>query len=101
MEHFGAPWNQESPLANRFAEGKLCSGTATGIPAQAHPSVEAVTPLSARPHAFRRPSCDLFECLEKFDSMPEDVARGIFKQLAETVYHLHRQGIVHCDLKVR
>lgn len=49
---------------------------------------------------IRRASCDLFECLEAYERLPEETSRFVFKQLAETVCHLHRSGIIHCDLKV-
>lgn len=56
---------------------------------------------SARPAVVRRPSHDLFECIEqsKHKRLSEDQARYIFAQVVEAVYYLNSQGVTHCDIK--
>ena len=54
-----------------------------------------------RPNFSRRPSYDLFECIEqsKYKRLSESQARYIFAQVVEAVYYLDCQGITHCDIK--
>lgn len=54
-----------------------------------------------RPSFSRRPSYDLFECIEqsKHKRLSENNARYIFAQVVEAVYYLNSQGITHCDIK--
>ncbi|OCH95083.1 kinase-like protein [Obba rivulosa] len=54
-----------------------------------------------RPNFSRRPSYDLFECIEqsKHKRLSENQARYIFAQVVEAVYYLDNQGITHCDIK--
>jgi len=54
-----------------------------------------------RPNFSRRPSHDLFECIEqsKYKRLSENQARYIFAQVVEAVYYLDSQGITHCDIK--
>lgn len=56
---------------------------------------------SARPNFSRRPSYDLFECIEqsKHKRLSENNARYIFAQVVEAVHYLDSQGITHCDIK--
>ncbi|KAI0696731.1 kinase-like domain-containing protein [Cytidiella melzeri] len=56
---------------------------------------------SARPNFSRRPSYDLFECIEqsKHKRLSENNARYVFAQVVEAVYYLESQGITHCDIK--
>lgn len=60
-------------------------------------SASAVT----RPGVHRRPSYDLFECIEQseFKRLTVDQARYIFRQVVEAVYYLDSQGITHRDIK--
>ena len=55
----------------------------------------------ARPSFSRRPSYDLFECIEqsKHKRLSENNARYVFAQIVEAVYYLDSQGITHCDIK--
>lgn len=97
MEHFGSPWSLEVPS---LAEGQskdvsdLSKASNDSLPSTSHPMVSRPGP------PIRRASCDLFECLEAHERLPETTSRYVFKQLADAVCHLHRNGIVHCDLKV-
>jgi serine/threonine protein kinase len=96
MEYFGSPWSVEmaAPASRDVGHDKYQSQLIS-------PSLLlSVGSNQGRPTPVRRASCDFFECLEKHERLPEDTARYVFGQLAETVCHLHRKGIVHCDLKV-
>ncbi|EPQ57031.1 kinase-like protein, partial [Gloeophyllum trabeum ATCC 11539] len=57
--------------------------------------------LVVRPKFSRRPSHDLFECIEqsKHKRLSETQARYIFAQVVEAVWYLDRQGITHRDIK--
>ncbi|KAJ3118895.1 hypothetical protein HDU96_006546 [Phlyctochytrium bullatum] len=52
-----------------------------------------------RKRGSRRPSQDLFECIERNPRMPEDVARVIFAQIVDAVLYMHVKGYVHRDIK--
>ena len=53
------------------------------------------------PQFTRRPSHDLFECIEQTPDkrLSEDQARYIFGQVVEAAYYLDSQGITHRDIK--
>jgi serine/threonine protein kinase len=50
---------------------------------------------------LRRPSHDLFECIEqsKDKRLSESQARFVFAQIVEAVHYLNSQGVTHCDIK--
>jgi serine/threonine protein kinase len=54
-----------------------------------------------RPDFSRRPSHDLFECIEQSPQkrLSESQARYVFAQIVEAVAYLDAQGITHCDIK--
>jgi hypothetical protein len=54
-----------------------------------------------RPHFGRRPSHDLFECIEQSQHkrLPESHARHIFAQVIEAVAYLDAHGVTHRDIK--
>ncbi|KAH7923736.1 kinase-like protein [Leucogyrophana mollusca] len=64
---------------------------------KSHPSLE----LPARPYYSRRPSYDLFECIEqtKHKRLSEKLARYIMAQVVDAVYYLDSHGISHRDIK--
>lgn len=64
-------------------------------------SEETLLRPEPRPSFSRRPSYDLFECIEqsKHKRLSENQARYIFAQVVEAVYYLDSQGITHCDIK--
>jgi serine/threonine protein kinase len=51
--------------------------------------------------SLRRPSHDLFECIEqsKDKRLSESQARFVFAQVVEAVHYLNSQGVTHCDIK--
>jgi hypothetical protein len=55
----------------------------------------------SQPAFFRRPSHDLFECIEqsKDKRLSESQARFVFAQVVEAVHYLDSQGVTHCDIK--
>jgi len=54
-----------------------------------------------RPQYSRRPSHDLFECIEQSEDkrLSETQARHIFQQIVDAVAYLDSQGITHRDIK--
>jgi serine/threonine protein kinase len=54
-----------------------------------------------QPAFFRRPSHDLFECIEqsKDKRLSESQARFVFAQIVDAVHYLDSQGVTHCDIK--
>ncbi|KAI9572053.1 kinase-like domain-containing protein [Boletus coccyginus] len=63
-----------------------------------HPSVSLDVP---KPRYPRRPSHDLFECIEqtKHKRLSEKQARYIMAQVVEAVFYLDSHGICHRDIK--
>ena len=56
-------------------------------------------PSMGRPRLCeRRPSQDLFECIEN-NQLSEDQARYVFAQVVAAVSYLHAHGIYHRDIK--
>ncbi|KAG8983476.1 hypothetical protein FRB90_006004 [Tulasnella sp. 427] len=56
-------------------------------------------PPLPRPNLARRPSHDLFECIEQHRMLDERRARYVFKQVVDTVAYLESMGISHRDIK--
>lgn len=52
------------------------------------------TPIFGNP-----PAIDLFDYIEVKSDMTEDECRFIFRQICSLIYHLHKHGIVHRDIK--
>jgi len=70
------------------------------LPEQPHQNQISLQHLCP-PKISRRPSHDLFECIEQTPGkhLPEDQARYVFAQVVEAVYYLDSQGITHRDIK--
>ena len=58
-------------------------------------------PRPSQQASSRRPSHDLFECIEqsKDKRLSERQARFIFAQVVDVVHYLDSQGVTHCDIK--
>lgn len=69
-------------------------------PHQLQPS-HSCTTTATRPDFSRRPSHDLFECIEQSEHrcLSENQARYVFAQVVEAIYYLDSQGVTHRDIK--
>lgn len=58
-------------------------------------------PDDERPEFSRRPSHDLFECIEQseYKRFSEPQARYVFSQVVDAVHYLASQGVTHRDIK--
>ena len=45
--------------------------------------------------------CDLFDFISNFGTLPEEVAKEIFKQVVDTLIGCHGNKVLHGDVKVR
>ncbi|KAL2911446.1 hypothetical protein HK105_209097 [Polyrhizophydium stewartii] len=59
----------------------------------------AVSSVPGAPFVRKRTSCDLFECIDAHQRIPEEIARKIFIQIAFVVEYLNSNNYVHRDLK--
>ncbi|RDB16851.1 Serine/threonine-protein kinase pim-2 [Hypsizygus marmoreus] len=94
-------------------QGSLPASPSTPpIAVEAQPITHATTPLKpnvdiptperiARPDFQRRPSHDLFECIEQSEHkrLSERQARYVFAQVVDAVHYLDSQGVAHRDIK--
>jgi hypothetical protein len=64
-------------------------------------SEKSVHPEPSRPRYHRRPSHDLFECIEQspHQRLSEVQARYIFAQIVDAVHYLDQHGVTHRDIK--
>ncbi|KAG9011211.1 hypothetical protein FRB94_008810 [Tulasnella sp. JGI-2019a] len=68
----------------------------------AFPTLASLSPPdegAGRPNMARRPSHDLFECIEQHKKLGEARARHVFGQIVDTVEYLQSLGISHRDIK--
>lgn len=119
MEHHGTPWqisDSETPV-NLTSPGSIAQSTdedmtqtpgltfasdrsdVSSSPDSASGPPTPVSPVAglklAPPPMIRRSSCDLFECIEQHQRLPEEQARYIFSQIVDAVYCLASMGICH------
>ncbi|KAJ3003584.1 hypothetical protein HKX48_001695 [Thoreauomyces humboldtii] len=78
-----------------LVSSSLGSPMSTGARSPASPPT---SPLMV-PKLSRRPSMDLFECIEQHDRLSESQARFVFGQIISAIRHLHALGVVHRDIK--
>lgn len=57
--------------------------------------------IGPRPEIIRRPSHDLFECIEQSENkrLTEEQARYVFAQVVDAVEYLDSIGVAHRDIK--
>ncbi|KAJ7178538.1 kinase-like domain-containing protein [Mycena crocata] len=65
------------------------------------PPRTSLQPNAPRPEYSRRPSHDLFECIEQTEHkrLSEDQARYVLGQVVEAVFYLDCHGVSHRDIK--
>lgn len=88
-----------SPINLRLPDSSSSDGVLDNIPASKKPpSLFLDIP---KPRYSRRPSHDLFECIEqtKYKRLSERQAQYIMVQVVEAVYYLNSHGIYHRDIK--
>ncbi|KIJ67710.1 hypothetical protein HYDPIDRAFT_83282 [Hydnomerulius pinastri MD-312] len=81
-------------LESTSADNILCNNSIL-------PNKSPISPSIHHPHYTRRPSHDLFECIEqtKHKRLSEKQARYIMAQVVEAVHYLNSHGISHRDIK--
>ncbi|ETW80589.1 hypothetical protein HETIRDRAFT_246629, partial [Heterobasidion irregulare TC 32-1] len=90
----------EDPLYFYLSQQSMCSVDDLLSVSCSSPSLLSPA-LPPRPHFIRRPSHDLFECIEQSQHkrLTEVQARYIFAQVVDVVHYLDSQGVTHCDIK--
>ncbi|KAJ8502913.1 hypothetical protein ONZ45_g11321 [Pleurotus djamor] len=99
QELHGSPWlNPKLPRSQ--PNPVIESAKADGARDSTDPLPQLLVPQQ-RPDFCRRPSHDLFECIEQSDQkrLSEKQARYVFNQVVDAVHYLDVQGVSHRDLK--
>ena len=88
------PMNSQSPTTEVFEPLLSTPSSDEG------PLAHTEHPKTRKP-SRRRPSHDLFECIEQSPGkrLPEHQAKFVFRQVVEAIWYLNSQGIIHCDIK--
>lgn len=107
-----SPTTPLQPSDLKLVQHVQIRGTETPLYHISKQEFESLSPeqLHQNEHAFqrihcskfsRRPSHDLFECIEQTPNkcLSEDQARYIFAQVVEAAFYLDSQGITHRDIK--
>lgn len=70
------------------------------LSSESHPQLKAAGHFRTKPRAAgKEPPCDLFECIEAHSYLPASLILHIFRQVLSAVLYMHRQGILHRDIK--
>ncbi|KAJ7262178.1 kinase-like domain-containing protein [Mycena haematopus] len=91
-----------SPYPSAFYPRQQIPRSADDIQTKRRPQAPRPSlPLPPRPEYSRRPSHDLFECIEQSEHkrLSEDQARYVLGQVVEAVYYLDCHGVTHRDIK--
>ncbi|KAJ7096325.1 kinase-like domain-containing protein [Mycena epipterygia] len=92
-----------TPPTSAFYPRQQVPRSAEEIQTKRRPQPTHLSPprTDARPEYSRRPSHDLFECIEQTEHkrLSEDQARYVLGQVVDAVYYLHCQGVSHRDIK--
>ncbi|KAJ7497293.1 kinase-like domain-containing protein [Mycena latifolia] len=93
-----------TPPTSAFYPRQQVPRSADEIPTKRrpHPPRLSVPQVSnTRPEYSRRPSHDLFECIEQSEHkrLTEDQARYVLAQVVEAIYYLDCHGVTHRDIK--
>ncbi|KAJ3757940.1 kinase-like domain-containing protein [Lentinula raphanica] len=116
QELHGTPWHNPKydkenpqPSESPSSPSRPTDSTPALIPSTPSHTSSPITSLSAksklgapRPPKFsRRPSHDLFECIEQSDNkyLSENQARYVFAQIVDAVDYLDSIGVAHRDIK--
>ncbi|KAF8973290.1 kinase-like domain-containing protein [Flammula alnicola] len=83
-----------------LGDGNSKSATNVDLPKLLHTQL-SISEAHSRPEFSRRPSHDLFECIEQSEDkrLTEAQARYVFSQVVDAVHYLDSHGIAHRDIK--
>ncbi|KAJ3333630.1 hypothetical protein HDU76_005859 [Blyttiomyces sp. JEL0837] len=88
-----------SPMMSTSSPFGLAGGSSANSGVMLPPGLARANTFPLMARLIRRPSMDLFECIEHHDWLPEEKARLVFRQVASAVCYLHGRGVVHRDIK--
>ncbi|KAK9762932.1 hypothetical protein K7432_010841 [Basidiobolus ranarum] len=90
MEYHGSEWAHKNTRNINKAQ----------IPMQYNdPSSLQVPYMERKQVVNKQASCDLFECIEQCNRLPENIAKHVFRQIVSCISYLHSRGVSHRDIK--
>jgi serine/threonine protein kinase len=97
----GTEWRSDNPLLNPIQNSGLRN--VHGVQSAGKSALMATQDFSRLSDdellERKRTACDLFECIDAHQRMPEDTVKFIFAQILDAVCYLADLGFVHRDLK--